>query len=583
MNRHLQPGLIRRRPLLRASCALLLIAMVLPQLSLASMGLLNAPILNPLPNDRALIQNSVQGIVQGPTGFLWVATLGGLHRFDGLDMVLVNDLGTPENKFNILQVTAVAVAPNGDIWAGGAMSELARINAGDNAINHFRSFSSQFDFAKETVIQEIKIQPSGVVWIKNSVALVKFDPITQEFERLTINFPADWGREDAFRVEPLDDGHLIIHNQTDIGILNLADNNVTHLKDSLGNALPIGLVTHCRRLNDGYLWTCGPGGKIGKILAGPTGYQLKLWQAPTESRFTGLAMDLDGNIWLTVDRWQVVRWHPVTNTLSEVSVGLKNRMTPEMHPLRALFCDRSGVMWLGTESFGLLYADPSSARFVSMQQQSAMARGFRDPYLWDIKEDEYGLIVAGRGEFGRLSLETGEYKRIIDDSFQPDAEQNFNLNAVLPMGDRKFLVAFQLLGLGFYDEDTRRFEVLEIYGKAGEPRPKMGPPAGLEREKSGKVWAFFMDGTWLLSADGTRREPIPGRLEAALQDYRVRAWAEHKNGMLAFGTERHGLIQYDPRTDKIATWEHNENPNSLPHNGIRSLCYDSEGNLWVGT
>lgn len=583
MYRHILSCWVRRRLLPRASCALLMVVMVMPQMCAGVTVMLQAPVFKPLPNDRALVQNSVRGIVQDSSGFLWIATLGGLHRYDGLEMVLVNDLGTAQEKFNLLQVNAVAVAPNGDIWAGDAMSELSRINASNQSIDRFGSFSTRLRIEKETTIRQIKIQSSGVVWIKSDEALEKFDPITEKFERFKMSFPADWEGENGFGIELLDDDHLIIYNQNEFGILNLTDNTVTRMTDSLGNELQAGTVTSCSWLRDGSLWTCGSRGQIGKVALGSAGYQLELWQTPSNFGFTGLSMDLNDNIWLTVERWKVVRWCPVMNKLADVSIGLEHRATREMQSIRALFCDRSGVMWLGTDSLGLLYFDPSSARFGRIQQQSNLAGGFQDPYLWDIKEDEDGLIIAGRGELGRLSLDNGVYERIVDDSFQPDVGKNYSLFAVMPMGGRKLLLGFQSLGLGLYDEDTQSFELLDIYKNRHQANPGIGSPSGLEREKGGKIWAFFVNATWLLSADAMRREAIPSRLEAALQGRQVRAWAEHENGVLTFGTERHGLIQYDPRTDQVATWEHSEDPNSLPHNGVRGLCYDDKGNLWVGT
>lgn len=59
------------------------------------------------------------------------------------------------------------------------------------------------------------------------------------------------------------------------------------------------------------------------------------------------------------------------------------------------------------------------------------------------------------------------------------------------------------------------------------------------------------------------------------------AIAEDKQGFIWFGT-LNGLIRYDGYRFKY--YKHNiENPNSLSNNNIRALCFDKDGDLWIGT
>ena len=45
--------------------------------------------------DSGLPQNTVHAIVQGHDGFLWIATEGGLVRFDGVAFVVLTHANTP--------------------------------------------------------------------------------------------------------------------------------------------------------------------------------------------------------------------------------------------------------------------------------------------------------------------------------------------------------------------------------------------------------------------------------------------------------------------------------------------------------
>ena len=59
-----------------------------PSFSLSTESGQEALIFSILPPEQSLVQNSVRSIIQDHCGFLWIGTLGGLHRFDGQDMDL---------------------------------------------------------------------------------------------------------------------------------------------------------------------------------------------------------------------------------------------------------------------------------------------------------------------------------------------------------------------------------------------------------------------------------------------------------------------------------------------------------------
>jgi hypothetical protein len=78
--------------------------------------------------DDGLPQNSVYGIVQTKDGYLWLATLDGLARFDGVRFTIFNKSNSPgivNNRF-----VSLFEAANGDLWAGTEESGVARFRGG---------------------------------------------------------------------------------------------------------------------------------------------------------------------------------------------------------------------------------------------------------------------------------------------------------------------------------------------------------------------------------------------------------------------------------------------------------------------
>ncbi|HEX4581541.1 MAG TPA: two-component regulator propeller domain-containing protein, partial [Acidobacteriaceae bacterium] len=52
--------------------------------------------------DNGLPQNTVHAIRQTQDGYLWLATDGGLVRFDGIDFTLFDRRSTPELRSNLI-------------------------------------------------------------------------------------------------------------------------------------------------------------------------------------------------------------------------------------------------------------------------------------------------------------------------------------------------------------------------------------------------------------------------------------------------------------------------------------------------
>ena len=100
--------------------------------------------------DDGLPQNSVYGIVQANDGYLWMATLDGLARFDGVRFTVFNKSSSPgiiNNRF-----TSLFKAANGDLWAGTEQSGIVRYH--DGRFSHFR-------ISEGRVINSISSDPYG--------------------------------------------------------------------------------------------------------------------------------------------------------------------------------------------------------------------------------------------------------------------------------------------------------------------------------------------------------------------------------------------------------------------------------------
>ena len=78
--------------------------------------------------DEGLPQNTVNKIIQTHDGYIWLATWGGLARFDGIRFTIFNSANTPVIKNN--RIVSLAEDINGNLWLSTEGFEFIRFKDG---------------------------------------------------------------------------------------------------------------------------------------------------------------------------------------------------------------------------------------------------------------------------------------------------------------------------------------------------------------------------------------------------------------------------------------------------------------------
>jgi ligand-binding sensor domain-containing protein len=78
--------------------------------------------------DQGLPTNTLSGLMQDRDGYLWIATLAGLVRFDGVRFVCFNRENTPDMPLSA--VLSVIQSKQGHFWLGSSGKGLLRYEAG---------------------------------------------------------------------------------------------------------------------------------------------------------------------------------------------------------------------------------------------------------------------------------------------------------------------------------------------------------------------------------------------------------------------------------------------------------------------
>ena len=266
--------------------------------------------------DEGLPGPVVDRILQTEDGFLWLVTNGSfLTRFDGKTFT----------SFKNPRASALAVAPDGDLWLG-TFEGLIRIPS--SSFNQF-TFSGLTEYqpgpGKASQVSCLRYTKSGVLWVGTAEGLFRYE---------RDQFVAVGPRVSTDRIEEAPDGHLLVFNSE--GFMELAGSEVVP-HPGLAAQLEVKNTEISDVLKDhrGNTWYC-----TGKGVARETNEGIEKLE-PYAAKAIRAYEDAQGTVWITKEK----------GLFRATAAGLES-VDQEMQ-VRSLYSDRDGNLWVGTNGDGL--------------------------------------------------------------------------------------------------------------------------------------------------------------------------------------------------------------------------------------
>ena len=474
-----------------------------------------------LPSDTTWVAR------EGPRGFLWVGTRGGLARFDGVDFRVYNSRS--HDAFASSDVRSLVWSDDGDLWIGTYGGGALRMRNGD-----FEVFDRERGLIGNEVYQ-VYVARDGAVWFATLSGV----------SRLRDGVFRSWTTADGLasdrvmKIAESEDGRLWFSSLTD-GLSVFDGEEFRIVNASSGLASPqVHLLARDERLGI----VAGTAG--GDLLQLSDDGSITPIERPNATVVEELLRDRDGNLW--IGSYGQGLWRLT-------AAGREERFTLG-HRLEHVFDlheDVKGNLWVSTMD-GLLRLRDS--KFLSLGDSEGLADS-----TFVVAEDADGRVWAGtegRGLF-RVSRDGA-----ID---RPVAElSEASVSALLPDADGGLWVG--TFGQGLY---RIRGDSVEHYG-AGSGLSGVHIFA-LEDGQGGLIYVGTDRGTDRLDLRSGRAAPLPG-----LEDTSARHLRRGRDGSLWASTNR-GLIRY--REGQVRRWTTRD---GLPVDLVSATHEDERGIIWVLT
>jgi len=472
--------------------------------------------------ENGLPQNVIRGMAQTPDGYLWIATLDGLARFDGVNFTVFNKSKTPgivSNRFS-----SMVPGQNGDLWLTNESESVTRFHNGS-----FHPYGPE-DGIPANSVRGIARDSTGNLWILSDESIMKWNSVSGEFIDVT---------PDGFRMhsQPLRWENAGFWGQDKSGLHVFSQGRVQSYP--LPSWLPDGSIWDVGIDASGTTWLETFDGKQGFISADK---QTVEQADPDHPRMISYR-DLHGHIWTQHIGPRLVRFLDFESSGQTVNL-----------PLTRFLEDREGNVWIGTEGNGLYQLQEQSIEVYSK------AQGLIDQDVYPIYQDRSGATWIGAWQLGLSSFRDGRFTNY-------STEQGLPGRLVSALGgdrDGNLWIATHGGLITFRNGQFRKPAVL---------LPEHAVAQAIMQDRGGTVWIGTTNGL-VAYRDGPSRTLT---VQDGLAGNDVKVIIESASGDLWIGgygglTRLHG--------GQCTRWGERD---GLPSDNIRAIYEDRDGVIWIGS
>lgn len=424
-------------------------------------------ILNNLTTRDGLPQLTVQCLVQGREGYIWIGTQEGLARFDGISFTVFNHRNSPLEDSNVRVLTE---DKEGRLWIG---TRNGAVTWHKDGVFH------QLDPGLgQNGVTALMNDRYGRIWVGSRAGLKIYeDGEFSDFPGLAF-MPGGWVTallEDRF-------GDIWIGTQGD-GVLKYSGGKTTVL--TMDDGLCENDITALAEDRSGGIWIGSGNAGLNYFQRGKISH-FGLKEGLPSLAVTALLWDRDRNLWIGASGRGLIRYN------NGVFTAFPQEDPRGSDVILSILEDREGHLWAGSRSRGL-------ERMANSRVQTLTSKdGLEDEVTWALYEDSKSNVWISTDLKGIYKYHDGKftpYAKKID--LRPSA----SVTCMVEGSDGALWIATSDYGLVSLDgENTIRHELPGDQMVRGSMQP--APVYALYLDKQKRLWvahggvSVYENGQW---------------------------------------------------------------------------------------
>jgi len=547
--------------------------------------------------EQGLSQSNVYSIEQDYRGFMWFATLDGLNRYDGYEVLAYRNNPDDPNTISDNAITVVYEDASRRLWVGTRGAGLCLYDRYNDVFVRFQHDPADPGSLCGNEIRTIAEDGRGGVWFGTDSGLCLLDTLAPSGRIRFSTFVSGVGG----RLTQINDmaaqgmTKLWVATDSAINAIDIVQGGIVSYRTSKEtDSLGIRSNTINTLLIDGDTLWLGTDYGLRKFRLGISGMSKVKFYTRENSRLSNDAInaiekDANGILWLGTAGGGLVRFDPSAETFAAYRNDPTDPNSLSVDNVNCLFQDRAGLLWVGTSLGGVnkwsrAAEDLDLFRHNPYDPNSLSSNQVRSIYM-----DRQGQMWVGTVETGlnRWDRSTNQFWRYRFDPTKPNTLPNNHVRAMFEDSRGNFWVATDGGGLALMDRQKGTFKVFKhdenLPGSLTNNRVW-----DVQEDSNGNLWvATFGGGLCLYDYNSqTFKAFRQGQGQFDLANDFVTTLFEDSKKRFWVGTYGGGLQMFkNPPSDgpRFYRYPTNGQPGAMGDDRVYSVFEDSRGWIWVGT
>lgn len=490
---------------------------------------------------EGLAQSNVNDILQDSDGYIWLATDGGLSRFDGYSFHNYSS----KDHLAETKITSLIQLPSGEIWMGHTNGYITIYNKGV-----FKPFLADSILISK-YIYSIYSDKSGAVWICTlGAGAIKIIPGSKS-PKPEIYSSMEGLSEIVYTMFQTRGGKIYSITEPGIKVFDEAKNKFSFFKPQ---GFPLYRYTSIAEDTLGNLW-------LGTQLNGIISYQSGSGIINNYTGKDGLSSDFisciysdsKGSIWFGTWGGGICKRQGNRFRIIDDKSGLGG------NKIRCIKEDREKNLWTGLHDAGVSYY--KGERFTSFSVNDGLANNNVNAIIQDTKGRLWFGNNSGISVYAPGNNKDNRFINLLTEGNIPG-----NQVMALKVAEGKIIVG------------TYNGEIFYINSENLKPgnRFKVNSYINtLEFDKYGALWIGTADGIFIYDERGKSLEK---KIEPGLTGKNIACLFRDSKNKMWIAMREGGLVMYNGMTYKKYS-----DTDGLTHNSPVSVCEDKYGNIWLGS
>jgi len=497
----------------------------------ANSGILGKYSIKQWSSDEGLPQNSIYDIAQTKDGYLWIATISGLVRFDGYQFVTYNTSNT--KSFKTDRIRSVAADSNNGLWIGTWDGDIVYYK--DNRFNLFSNKLLELDTS--IPINQIKVDKFSTIWFSTEKGVIRYKKNVSKYYPIT-NYDRGIHAQRVTCINVYNPNNILVG--TSNGLITIAGDSIKIIHE-----FDKKIISSIENNRLGTIWI---GTETNMYMYKNGRAKLQSFSTAKIKNINGIFSDSKNRLWIGTTYQGLF-----INSRYEDCEFESKRFNST---ILKIFEDIDHNIWIGTRSQGLFRI--TDRKFFNIPLANKI---FRNTAV-SILERKNGEIWVGSFDGGLARIKNGSIKYF--------SRRNGLLeNKVFVLNE----APNQKLWIGYFNEGLQYWMGTTLKNFKY-----------LNKLSSRRIFTIFSDinnNLWIGTANGLNyfHNDILQIFSTkdGLYNNTIKAITETKNGIIWIGTNN-GLNFY--KHGKIYKFKF---PDETTVYNIESFFIDNLGRLWIGT